>query len=32
MLGMEAGRLSITPEIRTTMKETISALRNVSVR
>ena len=32
MLGMEAGRMSITSEIRTNMKETISALRNVSVR
>lgn len=32
MLGMEAGKASITREIRTTMNETISALRNVSVR
>jgi N-acetylglucosamine kinase-like BadF-type ATPase len=32
MLGMEAGGMSITPEIRSNMNETISTLRNVSVR
>jgi hypothetical protein len=32
MLGMEAGGMSITPEIRSHMNETISTLRNVSVR
>lgn len=32
LLGMEAGAMSITPEIRTTLNETVSALRNVSVR
>jgi len=32
MLGMEAGGLSITPEIRNRMRETISVLRNISVR
>ena len=32
MLGMEAGAMSITPEIRHNMTESISSLRNVSVR
>ena len=32
MLGMEAGGVAITPEIRKTMKESISVLRNISVR
>lgn len=32
MLGMEADAFRITPELRKTVKETISALRNVSVR
>jgi len=32
MLGMEAGAMSITPEIRNNMTESIAALRNVSVR
>ena len=32
LLGMEAGAMSITPEIRSTLNETITALRNVSVR
>jgi N-acetylglucosamine kinase-like BadF-type ATPase len=32
MLGMEAGALPITPEIRKRMHETISVLRNISVR
>ena len=32
MLGMEAGGIAITPEIRKTMKESISVLRNISVR
>jgi N-acetylglucosamine kinase-like BadF-type ATPase len=32
MLGMEADAFRATPEIRKTMKETISALRNVTVR
>ena len=32
MLGMEAGGTAITPEIRKTMKESISVLRNISVR
>lgn len=32
LLGMEAGALDITPEIRKNLKETVSALRNVSVR
>jgi N-acetylglucosamine kinase-like BadF-type ATPase len=32
MLGMEADGLLITPEIRATIRETTSALRNVSVR
>ena len=32
MLGMEAGRIEITPQIRKTMNESISTLRSVSVR
>ena len=32
MLGMEAAAFEITPEIRKTIRETISVLRNVSVR
>ena len=32
MLGMEAGRLEITPQIRKTMNESISTIRSVSVR
>jgi len=32
MLGMEAGALPVTPEMRNTMNETISVLRNISVR
>lgn len=32
MLGMEAGAMSITPEVRNNMTESIAALRNVSVR
>lgn len=32
MLGMEAGAMNVTPEIRSNMKETVSVLRNVSVR
>src|SRR6185503_8082246 len=32
LLGMEAGALNITPEIRSNLNETITALRNVSVR
>jgi N-acetylglucosamine kinase-like BadF-type ATPase len=32
MLGMEADSLQITPSIRKTIKETLSGLRNVSVR
>jgi N-acetylglucosamine kinase-like BadF-type ATPase len=32
MLGMEADAVRVTPEIRKTMKETVSVLRNVSVR
>jgi N-acetylglucosamine kinase-like BadF-type ATPase len=32
LLGMEAGALNITPGIRMNLKETVSALRNVSVR
>ena len=32
LLGMEAGAMSITPEIRSNLNETITALRNVSVR
>ena len=32
MLGMEAGGVAITPEIRKMMKESISVLRNISVR
>jgi N-acetylglucosamine kinase-like BadF-type ATPase len=32
MLGMEAGAMGVTPEIRNTMNETISILRNISVR
>ena len=32
MLGMEAGGIAITSEIRKTMKESISVLRNISVR
>lgn len=32
MLGMEAGGKAITPEIRKMMKESISVLRNISVR
>jgi N-acetylglucosamine kinase-like BadF-type ATPase len=32
MLGMEAGTMRVTPEIRNTMNQTISILRNISVR
>lgn len=32
MLGMEAGARNVTPDIRSNMKETVSVLRNVSVR
>jgi N-acetylglucosamine kinase-like BadF-type ATPase len=32
MLGMEAGAMNVTPDIRSNMKETVSVLRNVSVR
>jgi N-acetylglucosamine kinase-like BadF-type ATPase len=32
LLGMEAGGIAITPEIRKTMKESISVVRNISVR
>src|SRR5215216_5939399 len=32
MLGLEANSVSVTPEIRQTIKETISAMRNISVR
>jgi N-acetylglucosamine kinase-like BadF-type ATPase len=32
MLGLEAGAVLLTPEIRTTMNETISIMRNISVR
>ncbi|HUF00517.1 MAG TPA: BadF/BadG/BcrA/BcrD ATPase family protein [Anaerolineales bacterium] len=32
MLGMEAGTLSVTPEIRSNMNESVSVLRSVSVR
>jgi N-acetylglucosamine kinase-like BadF-type ATPase len=32
ILGLEAGAVYVTPEIRTTMNETISVLRNISVR
>jgi len=32
MLGMEAGKLEITPQIRKTMNESISTLRSISVR
>jgi N-acetylglucosamine kinase-like BadF-type ATPase len=32
MLGMEAGALHVTPEIRKTMKESLSILRDISVR
>ena len=32
LLGMEAGALSVTPEIRATLNETVSALRKMSVR
>jgi N-acetylglucosamine kinase-like BadF-type ATPase len=32
MLGMEAGSMSITPEVRSTINETISMMRNISVR
>ena len=32
MLGMEAGRIEITPQIRKTMNESISTIRSVSVR
>jgi len=32
MLGMEAGAMRVTPEIRNTMNTTISILRNISVR
>jgi hypothetical protein len=32
MLGMEASGLRPTPEIRANMKDTVSVLRNVSVR
>ena len=32
MLGMEAGAMHVTPDMRSNMKETVSVLRNVSVR
>jgi N-acetylglucosamine kinase-like BadF-type ATPase len=32
MLGMEAGAVQVTPEIRNTMNQTISVMRNISVR
>ena len=32
ILGMEAGSMSVTPEIRKVMNETISTVRNISVR
>ena len=32
MLGLEAGAVRLTPEIRMTMNETISIVRNISVR
>jgi N-acetylglucosamine kinase-like BadF-type ATPase len=32
MLGLEAGAVRLTPEIRNTMNETISIVRNISVR
>jgi N-acetylglucosamine kinase-like BadF-type ATPase len=32
LLGMEAGAMTITPAVRTTLKETVTTLRNVSVR
>jgi hypothetical protein len=32
ILGLEAGEVQLTPEIRTTMNETISIMRNISVR
>jgi N-acetylglucosamine kinase-like BadF-type ATPase len=32
MLGMEAGAMNVTPDIRSNIKETVSVLRNVSVR
>ena len=32
MLGMEAGSMSVTPEVRSTINETISMMRNISVR
>ena len=32
MLGMEASALEITPQIRHTINETVSILRNISVR
>ena len=32
MLGMEAGAMRVTPEMRNRMNETISILRNISVR
>ena len=32
ILGLEAGAVRVTPEIRTMMNETISVLRNISVR
>jgi hypothetical protein len=32
MLGMEAVEMRVTPEIRNKMNETISILRNISVR
>lgn len=32
ILGMEAGAMRVTPEMRSTMNETISILRNISVR
>jgi N-acetylglucosamine kinase-like BadF-type ATPase len=32
MIGMEAGTLRVTPEIRKTINESISILRNISVR
>jgi N-acetylglucosamine kinase-like BadF-type ATPase len=32
LLGMEAGAMDITPEVRANLNETITALRNVSVR
>jgi hypothetical protein len=32
MLGMEADSFQVTPEVRRAIKESISVLRNVSVR